>query len=757
VHRDLKPANIMVDEAGRPKVLDFGLVKLFETGARVALPEEQVTVPASDSPTVAGSVLGTPDYMSPEQAEGRAIDHRTDLFSLGVIFYEMATGKHPFRADSPAATISSILRDTPSPATEVQSHLPRHLGRIIERCLAKEPERRYQSALDLRNDLEGLKRECESGHHSRARRSWIVGAVVVAVAAMAFVYWNTRPGPESPTSGDSHRTMIAVLPFDNLGDPEEEYFSDGITDAITARLAGFRDLGVISRQSSRQYKGTAKTIRQIGEELGVDYILEGTVQRERVGDPVSRLRVIPQLIRVLDDTHVWATTYDEDMVEVFRMQSEIAERVANQLNITLLRVGSENGAQSPTTNLDAYDTYLRALARTDSYIIANNESGIQLLREAVSLDPGFAEAWAQLAMSYFTLYWGAGRPGALSQQTAAANRARELGPDLPETQLALGFVEYANRRFAQALVHFEAAQNSRPGAEPLKGIGFALRRLGRWQEALHRFEEAAPLAPRDYKIQYDGLGNTCVFLRRFDEAERHYDRAISLRPDVVDAYLDKAYLLVARNGNHSEAARVLRDMTSATDIAQAAHVEHKDIYPCYFRIFPEAFTEAFDAFDEGLVDQHRESHPAMVASAHLARAVLLETMGDRNGAIARYDSARVHFDRIIRSSPQTAHRALYLANLGFAQAGLGHCAEAIRLGTEAVQLVPMSKDAIHGTNILSFMPEIYVMCGEHEAAIDQLEILLSVPSWTTSAWLRADPIWDPVRDNARFRALMADP
>jgi transposase-like protein len=318
VHRDLKPANIMLDQEGRLKILDFGLAKLFDPAIGTSASAQDPTVVLASSPTVAGSVLGTADYMSPEQAEGKPVDHRSDLFSLGIILYEVLTGKHPFRGDSQASTISALLRDIPEPVSEVRPALPRHLGRIIGRCLDKQADSRYQSALDLRIDLERLKRETESALTSEEREAtaggratwrvprsfWIAGVAIVATVAIALGFWQLRQGGEPPRpSGDSARKMIVVLPFDNLGPAEEEYFSDGITDAITARLASIRDLGVISRQSATLYKGTDKTIRQIGRatrrkfkaEEKIRIVLEGLRGEESISELCRREGIAPSI------------------------------------------------------------------------------------------------------------------------------------------------------------------------------------------------------------------------------------------------------------------------------------------------------------------------------------------------------------------------------------------------------------------------------------------------------------------------------
>ena len=315
-HRDLKPANVMFDHDGRLKVLDFGLAKLFSSQADNA--DAETVVDSGD--TGVGQVVGTTAYMSPEQAEGKPVDHRSDIFSLGIVLYELAAGERPFKGDTQISTISSILKDHPKHISEVRQEMPRHMGRIVNRCLEKAPDRRFQSAKDVRNDLEGLKREVDSGELTSemesgvtaapatdapapARkgglqtRAMIAGAVVIA-AALVWNFW-PRGGTDLATTGSrttiatsstetNDREMAVVLPFDNLGAAEDAYFAAGMTEELTSRLSAVQDLGVISRTSAKQYDRTGKTMREIGEDLGVDYVVEGSV-RFREGPP-ARVR-----------------------------------------------------------------------------------------------------------------------------------------------------------------------------------------------------------------------------------------------------------------------------------------------------------------------------------------------------------------------------------------------------------------------------------------------------------------------------------
>jgi len=435
VHRDLKPGNIKITPEGNVKVLDFGLAKVSVDEGRSA--ETTVTQP--------GRVIGTPAYMSPEQACGKPTDKRSDIWSFGCVLYEMLTGHLPFDGETATEILARIIEREPDWEVLPQE-IPANIRVLLRRCLEKDPHRRLRdigdAAIEIRETLNLPATAPPVNIPAKLRR---VAVIICAAVIIVLCAIGVRFILEQPAQPSSQEIRLVVLPFENLGPAEDGYFAAGITDAITARLAGIRGLGVISPQSAMQYKGREKSSRLIGKELGVDYILEGTVQRERPSDTTSRVRIIPQLIRASDDRHVWADTYDNDMSEVFRVQSDLAERVAQALDVTLLEPERRALASRPTENIEAYEYYLRGNEYSYRSVLENDKRiVIQMYEKAVELDPTFALAYAQLSRAHSGMYWRYydRSEERLAMAKQAVDKALELDPDLPEAHLALGHYYY---------------------------------------------------------------------------------------------------------------------------------------------------------------------------------------------------------------------------------------------------------------------------------------------------------------------------
>ena len=750
VHRDLKPSNIMLagEEPGGAvsrgqsgeswvKVIDFGLAQMEARG----------------EPPAVGRFFGTPAFASPEQIEGRPIDGRSDIYSLGATIWYALTRKPPYTRDS-SSDPGKVASNALLPVAElINREIPPQMISLLESMLAYAPEDRPGSAVELAQALQRCLVTLTRGAEPTAQtRKWtLVGAGLGMAAALAGLFFYLA----SPKSMEDK--SIAVLPFRNLSqDPANAFFAEGVQDDLLSRLVKVRDLKVISRLGTSFYPADKpRDFRAIGRALGVRHVLEGSLLRSG-----NRVLVHVALVDTRNGNKLWAESYDRNLADAINLQGELASSIADALNATLSPQESRGLRAKPTHSPDAYVLYLRArkFDNSPTFAVSDNEAAQALYSQAIALDPGFALAHARRGATLGFLY----RFRAPSEQLrntayAEVREALRLSPDLGEAHLASALCAYRiDRDFDRALPELKIAQRLLPNdTEAESFIAYIHRRRGQWKEARTALEHCLTRDPRNVTY-HEELYTTGYLLRDWSFAAEHIQRAVAFAPpSYVLLKVEAALVDVWQSGNLVPLQKVLANIPGYGDPEGNLAWMRWDA-----AMLARDFVAAQDAIDGFPFETLPSVYSAPVPKSYLEGCIAL-AQGERQKAQEFFESARPSMEAETISSPDSSLRH---ERLGMLYAYMGRKADAIKEGERAVALTPVSEDSYDGSERLCSLALIHARIGDTDQAINMIQSLLQKPAGVffyeaSMSWseLRLRWQWDPLRSDPRFQKIVSEP
>jgi serine/threonine protein kinase/tetratricopeptide (TPR) repeat protein len=743
LHRDIKPGNILLDQKGEPHLTDFGVARLVETESTVTRTLE---------------VLGTPSYMAPEQAVGNnsTVGATADVYGLGAVLYQLLTGHPPFAGGTTYETTKLLLDTEPRQPRLWNSKIDRDLSTICLKCLEKDPKRRYSSALALAEDLERwLKHEPILARHTgiltrgkkwvqRNPTSALLAASLVALAAAAGWIISKSELIRHPLT-----TGIAVLPFENLSDEKEHaFFADGVQDDILIKLAKIGDLKVISRTSVMQYRGK-QDVRQIGNALRVSHVLEGTVRRSG-----GKVHVNAQLVDARTEEDVWAEEYDRDLNDVFVIETEVAQSIANRLRAQVSAREKAAMQEWPTKNLVAYDLYARAKNILEAPGSTQKEllQAVDLLDQAVARDPSFFDAYCQLAYAHNDVYnqYVDHTSARLALAEAAIEAAARLRPDAGETHLARarnlywGYWDYDG-----AVAELKIAHQTLPNDFRIpQWTAYIQNRQGHWKEATRNLERALELNPRNMETRVN-IAMHYTSLRRYADLKSTLASTLAVFPNDLDTRIWPAYAEFQKKAD----TRSLHQMLDCIRATNPAGMRDISEWPLACALAERDATAATNALDANRADRIRLGNEVFFSRSFVEGLIAL-IKKDEGKARSAFVAARAEQEKVLQA--QHNNNGLELSLLGLIDAYLGRKEEALREGRAAVELLRAGKDVSEGVWTVTNLAMIAAWVGDKDLACEQLESIIRLPSPLSYGTLKLFPWWDPLRGDPRFEKIVEE-